>query len=229
MIWNEIKDDLDCVLSGADRVNRLIDRDEFWKSGKRYILRAASYLHEHGKSAECLSVIAVVKLHGCALSQKVVMGLQYLRGDALLSIEKYPEAVAAYSEILAVEPSDVAYSNRALAYWEIGSYQEALTDYLEAVKLNPHNKVALRGAGEMLNELDRPKDAVHYLSAAVKLDQKYAAAYTALGVAYYNSEEWLESYRALKKALNLDPSDKIAAKGIAKIEHIFELNKLDLE
>jgi tetratricopeptide (TPR) repeat protein len=229
MIWNEIKDDLDRVLSGADPVNRLIDRDEFWKSGKRFVLRAASYLHEHGKSSECLSVIAAVKMHGCALSQKVVMGLQYLCGDALLSIEKYPEAVAAYSEILAMETSDVAYANRALAYWEIGSHQKALSDYLEAIKLNPQNKVALRGAGEMLNEMDRHREAVRYLSAAVKLDPEYAAAYTALGVAYYNSEEWQKSYRALKRALQLNPEDKIAAKGVAKIEHHFELDKLDLE
>jgi len=63
---------------------------------------------------------------------------------------------------------------------------------------------------------------VRYLSAAVRLDPEYAAAHRALGVAYYNSGEWLESHEALKKALELNPEDKISAKGIAKIERYFE-------
>lgn len=225
MTWDEIKVELDRVVSGSAFISGLLDRDEFWKSDERFVLRAASYLHEHEKSDESIRVIDAVKLRGFSLSPKAEVGLRYLRGDALHGMEKYSDAVAVYGEILEVETSDVAYGNRALAHWEMGNFQEALHDYLEAVKLNPLNTVALRGAGEMLNKLDHSLDAVSYLSAAVKLDPKYAAAYTALGVAYYNSEEWLKSYQALKKAVELDPEDKIAAMGIAKIEHHFELDK----
>lgn len=228
MTWDEIKVQLDQVVSGSALIDGLLNRDEFWKSEERFVFRAASYLYEHEKPSESLRIIDAVKLRGFLLSPKAEMGLRYLRGDALHSMKKYSDAVAVYREILAVELSDVAHGNRALAYWEMGSFQEALNDYLEAVKLNPLNTVALRGAGEMLNELDRSSDAVRYLSAAVKLDPKYSAAFTALGVAYYNSKEWLKSYQALKKAVELDPEDKIAAMGIAKIEAHFELEKLAL-
>ena len=227
MTWDEIKIELDRIVSGSALISRLLDRDEFWKSDERFVFRAASYLHEHEKSDDSIRVIDTAKLRGFSLSAKVEMGLRYLLGDALHSMKKYPDALVVYGEILAMEPSDVAHGNRALAHWEMGDFQEALNDYLEAAKLNPLNTVALRGAGEMLNKLDRPLDAVRYLIAAVKLDPKYAVAFTALGVAYFNSEEWLKSYQALKKAVELDPEDKIAAMGIAKIESHFELDSLE--
>lgn len=225
MTWDEIEAELDRIVSGSALINSLLNRDEFWKADDRFVVRAASYLHEHKKSDESIQVIDAAKLRELSLSPKTKMGLRYLRGDVLHSMGKYTDAVAVYGKILEHEPSDVAYGNRALAHWEMGEFQAALDDYLEAIKLNPLNTVALRGAGEMLNELDRPLDAVRYLVAAVKLDPEYAAAYTALGVAYYNSEDWLKSYQALKKAVGLDPEDKVAARGIAKIEQHFELDK----
>ena len=223
MTWDEIKVELDRVVSGSASISSLLERDEFWKSDERSVFRAASYLHEHENSDESIRFIDALKLKELVVSPKAEMGLRYLRGDALLNMEKYSDAIAVYGEILEHEPSDVAYANRALAHWELGEFKKALDDYLEALKLNALNTVALRGAGEMLNELGHPLDATRYLIAAVQLDPKYSAAYTALGVAYYNSAEWLKSYQALKKAAELDPEDKIAAMGIAKLEHHFEL------
>ena len=223
MTWDKIRVALDQVISGSALISRLLDHDEFWKSDERFVFRAASYLHEHEKPDESLQIIDMVKQRGFSLSSKAEIRLRYLRGDVLHCLRKYSDVVSVYGQILEVDPSDVAYSNRALAYWEMGEFQKALDDYIESVKLNPLNTVALRGAGEMLNKLNRHLDAAPYLSAAVKLDPKYSAAYTALGVAYYNSEEWLKSYQALKKAVELDPEDKTAAKGIAKIERHFEL------
>lgn len=224
MTWDEIKVELDRVISGSVSITSLLDRDEFWKSDLHFVFRAAFYLHEHEKSDESIRVIEAVKLRGLSLSPKADIEIRHLLGDALHSIENYKDAISVYGEILKKEPSDVAYGNRALAYWEMGEFQNALDDYLNSLKLNPLNTVALRGAGEMLNELGKPLDAVQYLTAAVKLDPKYSAAYTALGVAYYNSEDWVKSYQTLKKAVELDPEDKIAAMGIAKIERHFELD-----
>ncbi len=225
MTWDEIKVELDRVLSGSAPISGLLDRDTFWHSEERSVLRAASHLVENENPDACLQIIDAVIFRKFSLSPEAEIGLRYLRGDALHEAGKYPDAAAVYGEILATNPSDVAYGNRALAHWEMGEFQEALNDYLEAIRLNPLNIVALRGAGEMLNRLNRPLDAVRHLSAAVKLDPQYSAAYTALGVAYYNSEEWLEAYRALKRAVELDPEDKIAVMGLAKIERHFELKK----
>ena len=223
MTWPEIKNELDRTSHESDSVSTLLNSPRFWESDESAIFGTASFLYETGKSAECLRVIDAVRLRGRALSPKTDMEFRYLRGDALHGIEDYPEAVAVYGEIIAIEPSDIAFGNRALAQWELGNYQEALNDYLEAVRLNPKNTVAHRGVGEMLIKLDRPHDAVRYLTVAVNLDSEYAAAYTALGVAYYNSGDWLKSYQALKTAVELAPDDRIAAKGIAKIERHFEM------
>lgn len=89
----------------------------------------------------------------------------------------------------AADEHDIGCVKRALAHWEMEHFQEALNDFLEAVKLNPENKIALRGAGEMLDRLNRPSEALAYLNAAVKQDSEYGAAHRALKVAYYNTDE----------------------------------------
>ncbi|GAT34336.1 TPR repeat-containing protein [Terrimicrobium sacchariphilum] len=223
MTWEEIQAELDRVVSGPALIDALLDRDDFWKSDERCVVRAAVYLHEQGKSAESIRVIDAVNRREQPLPPKAKMLLRYLCGDALHDVGDFFGAAEVYGEILKLEPSDIAYGNRGLAYWEMGEFQKALDDYLEAVKWNPLNAIALRGAGEMLIKLDRPAEAACHLEAAVKLDPKYGPAYRALGVAYDNCEEWLKSYQALKHAVEINPEDKASAAGIAKIERLFDL------
>lgn len=223
MTWEDIQAELDRAVSGAAPIDDLLDRDDFWQSDVRCVFRAAVYLQEQGRPAECIRVIDAVTQRELSLPPKAEMLLRYLRGDALHDAGDFFGAVAVYGEILKLEPSDVAYGNRGLAYWEMGDFQKALDDYLEAVRWNPLNAIALRGAGEMLIKLDRPAEAACHLEAAVKLDPKYGPAYRALGVAYDNSEEWLKSYQALKHAVEINPEDKAAAAGIARIERLFDL------
>lgn len=223
MTWEEIKTDLNRTISGSESINALIKRVEFKNSDERFVVGAAAYLSEHERPEECLQVIEARMKQGSPLSPIAQMDLRYLRGETLNSLGRYREAAAAYDEILSLEESDVAYNNRGLAHWNMGNFQEALNDYCKAVKMNPLNTIALRGAGEMLNRLGREAEAIRYLTEAVKLDPQYAAAYTALGVAYYNTEDWLKAYQTLRKAARLDPEDKIAALGIEKIERHFEL------
>lgn len=59
-------------------------------------------------------------------------------GNTFFKEDKFPEAVAAYSEAIKRDPKEhTAYSNRAAAYLKLGAYNEALKDAEKCVELKP--------------------------------------------------------------------------------------------
>jgi tetratricopeptide (TPR) repeat protein len=104
-----------------------------------------------------------------------------------------------------------------LANWELGSYDEALSDYLEAIKLNPLNAIALRGAGEMLVRRNKIDDAIAYFERALLINTNYINAYRSVGIACYKAGDFARSQKALKEVLRLKPDDEVAQRGITKL------------
>lgn len=59
-------------------------------------------------------------------------------GNELFKKDKFPEAVAAYSEAIKRLPSEhTTYSNRAAAYLKLGAYNDALKDAEKCIELKP--------------------------------------------------------------------------------------------
>jgi len=60
------------------------------------------------------------------------------RGNQALNAEKFDEAVAAYTEAIALDGQNhVLYSNRSAAFAKAGKFQEALEDAEKTIQLNP--------------------------------------------------------------------------------------------
>ncbi|XP_039501188.1 stress-induced-phosphoprotein 1 [Drosophila santomea] len=60
------------------------------------------------------------------------------KGNQALSAEKFDEAVAAYTEAIALDGQNhVLYSNRSAAFAKAGKFQEALEDAEKTIQLNP--------------------------------------------------------------------------------------------
>src|SRR5437016_6065413 len=60
------------------------------------------------------------------------------QGITLFQDGKYPEAVDAYTQALALKPDDInAYIGRAVAYTNLGEYDQALSDYERGIELQP--------------------------------------------------------------------------------------------
>jgi len=101
--------------------------------------------------------------------------------------------------------------------------EKALSDYTEAIKLNPRNSAALTARGRAYLELKNNVDAaLRDLQQAITLDPEYAPAYLYLasaysfkkqealaalnrGRAYFHAKSYLKSIAELDKAIELEP------------------------
>lgn len=60
------------------------------------------------------------------------------KGNQALSAEKFDEAIAAYTEAIALDDKNyVLYSNRSAAYAKAGRFAEALSDAEKTIEINP--------------------------------------------------------------------------------------------
>lgn len=186
------------------------------------ILSEAARLHAEGHHEESLAAIEALEHSPGKLSKKAFRKLRFLKADVFHDLERYREAIGCFDVILAEEVSDIAYANKALALWELREFRPALENYLKAIRLNPANAIAQCGAAEMHIKLDAPKSALPFLNKAVTLDTAYQDAYRCLGIAHFQLGSWAEAYRYLRKALELDPTDGLAKRGLVLIEKHFD-------
>ncbi|MDN5340790.1 MAG: hypothetical protein PWQ30_1899 [Euryarchaeota archaeon] len=84
------------------------------------------------------------------------VSLLCIRGYALRKLGHYPEAVAAVSTAIALDPKPVRYMNRGYAYLAMGDYSAALADVEAALRVDPDNAtargieaLALAGLGDL--------------------------------------------------------------------------------
>lgn len=186
--------------------------------GYQVILTTAAKLHQEGRHEESLREIEELEKVSGNLPRKAYRQLLFLKADVLHDLGRFRDAVNCYERILAEKPSDVAYANKGLAYWELKEYQAALDSYQESIKLNPSNAIAQLGIGEMHIKLGDPKAALPFIEKALKLNPDYQEAYTCSGIALYQLGLWSRAYKKLQKAIQLDPDDWQAKKGIKLIE-----------
>jgi tetratricopeptide (TPR) repeat protein len=131
--------------------------------------------------------------------------LLYNRGNALLRLARYPEALASYEAALALRPGDhEALNNRGNALRALERHAEALASYDQALALVPRYAKAHGNRGHALLALGRHAEALASYRAA------FAGAADApwlLGVA--NALQALEQPRealaAYERALALQP------------------------
>jgi len=220
MNWNEIKELL--VVPSIDGIDKLLANQAFWTSPEEVIFSTTSYLYKNKRFNDAIRLIEATRKLNCPLSVGMNLQFCYLRADILLDTGNHEAAAAAYDEIIATSSTEVALANRALAKWEMNLYAEALEDYLQAYKMNASNPIVCRGVGEMMIKTGNSKGAVPFLQKALQLDQEYSQAYTALGVALFNCEEWVDAYESFREAIKRNPCDQKARMGIQKIDSFLE-------
>jgi tetratricopeptide (TPR) repeat protein len=124
-------------------------------------------------------------------------------------------------EAVRKEPTDPrARLELGMAYAETEEYDFAMSELVEAIRLNPDNKENLTAQanfqlGIVLSTLDRPGLATKAYREAMRLGLREASVHTALGEALAAERQYEEAIGEYRAALTLSPNSFAARAGLA--------------
>ena len=99
------------------------------------------------------------------------------RGTAYTNEQKFPEAIADFSEALKMKPNDAGiYERRAYVEMKMNDLDKALADYSEAIKLNPDEVRYYLYRGYIYEKKGDIKNSMADTEKALKLDKHNAEA-----------------------------------------------------
>ena len=125
------------------------------------------------------------------------------------SLEHYAATIAELTAHLTLDPSDwIAYSNRGLAYSEIGQGAEALRDFAQAIACRPDEPVPYLNRGDLyLRAKDGPllPEAIADFTRAAALDPQNATIHRRRAYACVQANRLLDAIESFSAALRLEP------------------------
>ncbi|MEG3972805.1 tetratricopeptide repeat protein [Microcoleus sp. T2B6] len=134
--------------------------------------------------------------------------LHQLKGDLLTKIKQYEKAIAAYTRSIELQPNSYAYFIRGLLYdyKKEKDKKRALSDYTEAIKLDPDLVEAYNRRGVIRSELGDTQGALEDYEKAIKLKPDYAEVYVWRGAVHFKLKNKKEALADYEKAIKLKPN-----------------------
>jgi len=118
-------------------------------------------------------------------------------GETLNVLQRYDEAVAAFTKSLELEPTSDAYKGLGDVAYAQKDFEQALRDYRQAIDLDAGSTAAHNGAGWSLYQLKRYPEALASFEQSLGIGET-AGGYQGLGncqAALDNNEAALEAYQ----------------------------------
>jgi len=99
------------------------------------------------------------------------------------------------------------YRWRGLGHYAHERYEQALSDFTTAIKLQPHYAPPVAERGDTYLKLGRIDEAIDDFNRAIELVPQLTGAYLSRADAYCRIERYTNCIKDLDAALNLDPQD----------------------
>lgn len=127
-------------------------------------------------------------------------------------LENYEAALELFRMATVLDPeSSNAYINIGDVYFDKGELDNAIKNYLEAIKLNDQDARAFGKCAIALWENDYVEESIVAYSKAIALDDEYELAYNNLGVAYLDGiGNAKEAARNFSRAVEINPNYTLA-------------------
>ncbi len=192
----ERRGDRPAITSAWQRLARLYPDD----AGIRYALVLA-YIRE-GRSAKAYTLLA--RLNGAEAENA---NTWFLKGATLATLGRPVEAIRAYQQSLAGNPSDrhLVQDSLGRAYYALQRFPEAIAASREAVRLDPLNDELKFQLALALKDSGHAAEAVEIDQELLKRNPKDANVWRQLGFAYGMLARHDESITALERSLELEP------------------------
>ena len=134
--------------------------------------------------------------------------LQMLLVEAYAAVGQ-PKRAAEILEALLAEKPDSAEVHfcRAMNYGSLDSFDAAVREYREGLRLKPHDSAGLMGLAKALLKLTKTSDATPCLEEYVRLKPNDAEGFYVLGCAWRDAGRPEEAAKAFSQAAQLSPED----------------------
>lgn len=96
---------------------------------------------------------------------------------------------------------------RANTYFEEGDYEDAITYYTKALKVNPQDAIAYNNRGLAWGKKGDYDNSIADFTKAVEINPQYADAYKNRGLAYYDKGDYDSAIGNYTKAVEINPKD----------------------
>ena len=98
-------------------------------------------------------------------------------------------------------------SDRALAFYRQGRFEDSIAEWKRALELDPNAAAAISNLGAALDGAGRPEEAARQFARALEIDPDNVRAHTNIGIALARSKRYEEAARHFERALELRPGD----------------------
>ena len=140
------------------------------------------------------------------------------RGIKLYRLERYSDALRAFSEAVRLRPDYAeAYNNRGVVYRKIRQYLEAIQDYTRAIELNEFYADAYHNRGVAYRRMERWKDAIRDFTDAIRIRPEYADAYNNRGNARLMIGDKNGAVADYRAALRVAPHHVVARENLRRL------------
>jgi len=96
---------------------------------------------------------------------------------------------------------------RANTYMQGGNYEDAITDYTKALKVNPRDAIAYNNRGLAWGKKGDYDNAIADFTKALEINPQYSDAYKNRGIAYYDKGDYDSAIGNYTKAVEINPKD----------------------
>lgn len=163
------------------------------------------------------------------------MNKLYKKADEFIDKAMYNEALGLLTDDKLKKKEDAnLYILRGFAWYQIKKYDNAISDYCNALKIDPNNELAFYNKGTAWVAVKNYDEAIKAFDMIVNVDSEYADFYyTARGNVWKAKKEYNNAIEDFNNAINLNPFSENAyyCRGLARKEANIDLNlsKLDFE
>jgi len=116
-------------------------------------------------------------------------------------------AIEDYTEAIRLDPTNVAYYIRGIAYGKKGQHDLAIEDYTEAIRLDPNDSHSYDSRGLAYYKRKQYDLAIKDFSEVIRLNPDDSSCYNWRGIAHHDQKQYDLAIRDFSEAIRLDPDN----------------------
>jgi tetratricopeptide (TPR) repeat protein/S1-C subfamily serine protease len=151
----------------------------FWK----YQSQILENLEKYGEALNSIDTAIILQRESSNKLEKKDFALMNQKAAILKNTKQYSAAILIYDEIIRNQPQSYAYSNRGFIRDLLGDRQEAITDFDQAIRINPTHVGAYNNRGIAKFRSGNSQAAIADYDRAIALNPKYIESYNNRGLA----------------------------------------------